>query len=93
MRAKRIDANQNQIVKQLRQLPGVSVKITSMVGDGFVDAVIGYMGRNYLAEIKDPNQPPSKRKLTPDEQRFHKDWKGQVAIIQCFEDALKMIQQ
>lgn len=93
MRAKRIDANQKQIVKQLRQLPGVSVKITSMVGDGFVDAVIGYRGRNYLAEIKDPSQPPNKRKLTPDEQRFHKDWKGQVAIIECLDDALKMIQQ
>lgn len=90
MRGKRIDANQPQLVKQMRKL-GLSVAVTSALGNGFVDAVVGYQGVNYLCEIKDPGQPPSKRKLTPDEQYFHTNWKGQVKVIENINDVLKMI--
>lgn len=86
MRAKRVDANQKQIVAALRKIPGVTVHLTHMVADGFPDIVVGYKGRNYLFEIKDGSKPPSAQKLTPDEQVFHDTWKGQVNIATCFDD-------
>jgi hypothetical protein len=92
MRAKRIDDNQNDLINQIRKIPGVSVHITSALGNGFVDAVIGRNGQNFLAEIKDPAKPPSQRKLTDAEEKFHSEWKGQVVIIETIDDVLKMLQ-
>lgn len=79
MRAKKIDGNQNKIVKQLRQL-GFSVAVTSQLGKGFPDIVVGKDGRNLLVELKDPNQPASARKLTPDEMEFHNNWRGEIIV-------------
>lgn len=87
MRGK-VDANQSRIVKELRQA-GCSVAMTSNLGGGFPDILVGWRGVNVLAEIKDPNQPPSKRRLTPDEQEFHAAWKGQKCVIETAEDILK----
>ena len=42
------DDNQKQLVKTLRGIPGVSVSITSALGDGFPDIVVGYKKQNYL---------------------------------------------
>ena len=52
-RAKKTDGNQSTIVDGLRA-HGVSVRVTSMVGDGFADAVCGYHGLTALLEIKMP---------------------------------------
>ena len=73
MRAARTDTNQKAIVFALRRL-GCSVKPTHMVGDGFPDIVVGFRNSNYLFEIKDPDKPPSARKLTPMENKFHIKW-------------------
>lgn len=88
--AKRIDRNQNEIVKILRQL-GCSVYVTSGVGDGFTDIVFGLCGFNFLGEIKDGSKPPSARKLTPKEQKFHDEWKGQVCILESIEQAIAFV--
>lgn len=91
MRAKKVDANQPDIVKQLRKIPGVTVAHTHVVGDGFVDIIVGHQGVNYLCEIKDPSKPPSARKLTKDEQKFHEEWAGQAAVVETVTDILKLI--
>ncbi len=90
-RARRIDGNQNEIVDSLRKIPGVSVAVTSMIGNGFVDIVVGYKDINYLFEIKDPAQPPSKRVLTPDELEFHKGWCGQISVVEKLDEILKIM--
>jgi hypothetical protein len=64
-----------------------------MVGHGFVDIVVGYAGANALVEIKDPEQPPSKRRLTEDEQKWHEEWKGTAKIIETFEDVAAHLQE
>ncbi len=86
----RTDANQSRIVKELRQL-GYGVHSTADIGDGFPDIVVCARGRNFLFEVKDWRQPPSKRRLTPKEKQWHMVWKasgGQVCVVETTEDAL-----
>ena len=90
MRAKRVDANQKETVDALRSV-GALVAITSALGNGFPDIVVGFRGRLYLVEIKDGRSPPSATKLTKDEQAFHTKWAGYVHIIYSIDDALTLI--
>ena len=89
-RAAKVDANQGEIVRVLREC-GATVRSTAAVGSGFVDIVVGYQGRNYLLEIKDGAKVPSARMLTPAEQEFHEGWKGQAAVVESPEQALRVI--
>lgn len=91
MRAKKIDSNQPELVRQIRGIPGTSVTHTHELGGGMVDIIIGYKKKNFLCEIKDPKKPKSARKLTIDEERFHAEWKGQIAIIETIDDIFKLI--
>lgn len=90
-RAARIDANQNEIVCALRGV-GATVAITSMVGAGFPDIVVGYRGQNYMIEIKDGSKPPSRRRLTDDEQKFHDLWRGTVIVVNNIDEALQLLE-
>ena len=86
----RVDDNQAQIVAELRQC-GVTVQHLHMVGQGCPDIMCGWHNRTYVFEIKDPDKPPSKRRLTEDEEKWHEEWGGQVDIILTTEDALKVM--
>jgi len=86
----RVDRNQNEIVEALRRI-GCSVAVTSGVGVGFPDLVVGYRGANYLIEIKDGSKPPSEQKLTPDQQDFKALWRGQYAVVNTPEKAIDYI--
>jgi len=92
MRARKIDDNQNEIVKQLRRI-GCSVAITSMVGNGMPDLLIGFRKKNFLFELKDGNKSESRKRLTPDEEKFFNTWQGQVNVVENFDQILKIIQQ
>lgn len=85
------DRNQGALVESLRQIPGVTVAITSGVGGGFPDLVVGYRNRNFAFEIKDPAKPPSARKLTEQEESFHSAWTGQVGIALTVDEILEQI--
>jgi len=81
MRARgRTDANQARIVEALRRV-GASVSVTSGVGNGFPDLLVGWRGRTILIEIKDGEKPPSERKLTEAEAYFLENWKGGPAVV------------
>jgi hypothetical protein len=102
-RAKKVDANQKEIVKTFRDL-GAKVYISSGFGDGFTDLVVQYrypftrqstgMARGYetlLVEVKDGvNQPPSKRKLTPDQVVFHSIF--HCHIVETVEDVFNLLE-
>lgn len=60
---------------------GASVCSLHMVGDGVPDLMVGYRGKTILMEIKNPEQPPSKQKLTPDQVLWHDRWRGSTVII------------
>jgi len=84
-RAAKVDVNQTEIVNYLRSI-GASVAITSTIGKGFPDLVVGWKGRNYLIEVKQ-----AKGKLTEDQYNFAGHWKGQIAVVRCVNDACDLL--
>ena len=92
IRARRTDANQVAIVAYLRGL-GASVAITSALGQGFPDLAVGFRGVNYFVEVKDGTRKLSDRRLTPDEQTWHAEWRGRVAVVESVEDILKLLEE
>ena len=89
-RACKKDANQNDIVAALIAI-GCTVADTSMAGDGFPDLVVGIAGTNLLLEVKDEAQPPSKQRLTTDQQLFHSQWKGPIYVVNSVDQAIRIV--
>ena len=76
-------------VKALRAA-GATVQHLHTVGHGCPDILVGIRGcENYLLEIKDGAKPPSKRRLTKDEARWHRRWRGQVDVVKDVDEALR----
>ncbi len=86
----RLDDNQKEIVRQLRRCC-VSVQSLASVGKGCPDILVGFRGQNWLFEIKNPEQVPSKRKLTPDEDTWHLRWRGRVYTVTTFDQITEII--
>lgn len=84
----RTDGNQTAIVAALRKA-GASVRITSMVGDGWADVVVGYCGIDQQVEIKTPGGD-----LTPAQRKHHREWRDRgrpVVVVESVADALDLI--
>lgn len=92
MRRARVDRNQPEIVQAFRRL-GCQVAHTHTVGHGFPDIVVAVDRYTLLVEIKDPEQPASKRKLTPDEQEFANRWTGDLRIVTTIEEVAEIVEQ
>lgn len=86
----RIDANQPDIVKALRAA-GASVQSLADLGCGVPDLLIGWRGTNLLFEVKDGTKRPSARRLTPDEERWHGRWSGQVTVVESADAAVSAL--
>jgi len=89
-RKARTDGNQTAIVNALRAV-GASVSVRSDAHGGFPDVVVGISHRTGLFEIKDGSKPPSARKLTPDQEKFRREWKGHYCVVSTVEEALTQL--
>lgn len=85
----RVDYTQHSIVSALRAA-GYSVAITSQLGKGFPDIVVGKNKKNCLLEIKDDSKPLKQRALTRDEEEWHGKWLGQVNTVGNVVEALRI---
>lgn len=95
-RAARTDSNQNAIVKSLRQIPGVIVAVTSGLGNGFPDLIVGNPNgkighRIAMIELKDGKKSASRKRLTSDEEKFKADWEGCYYVCESLEEVLRAI--
>ena len=91
MRAARTDANHEEVVKALREA-GATVQSLASVGKGVPDLLVGFKSQTMLMEVKDSAKPPSKRRLTEDQLRWHGSWRGgPLAIVDSPESALSML--
>lgn len=98
-RAKKVDANQAEIVQTFRDL-GARVAITSSAGDGFPDLVVQYRFpfnryprkalETLLVEIKDGSLPPSKRRLNPRQEEFHTEFV--CHIVESVRDVYELLE-
>ena len=91
MRAAKIDANHEQVVSALRAA-GASVQSLAGVGKGVPDLLVGFQGKTLLMEVKDGKKPPSERRLTEDQVRWHGAWRGgPLAVVDGVDAALRML--
>ena len=85
--AKKVDRNQNDVVKALRDY-GADVHLLHMVGAGIPDLLVAYEGHTILMEVKDG---PDK-KFTPDQIKFIAGWKGgHLYRVNSSEDAIEVL--
>jgi len=77
--AAKVDDNQAAVVKELRKA-GCNVLSLAAVGSGCGDLLVCRQRQIYMLEVKDGSKPPSKRKLTPRQVKFHKVWPVQIVI-------------
>jgi len=78
------DANQGEIVGQLRDIPGCTVQLLTQVGKGCPDILVGYHGRTFGPyEIKH-----GRGKLTPAESAWWDVWTGGGAIVYTVDEIL-----
>lgn len=90
-RAAKIDANQPEIVKGLRQA-GAFVQSLAAVGNGCPDLMVGFRGVTLAMEIKDGSKPPSERRLTKDQLAWHAAWLGgPLCVVDSLDAALRAI--
>ena len=89
-RAARLDDNHKAIVAALRAV-GCEVLSLAAVGSGCPDLLV--LRPNALTllllECKDGSKPPSERRLTPDQQKFHAHWP--VTVVESVDDALAAV--
>lgn len=88
--AARIDQNQPEIVKQLRQM-GASVQC------GMDDILVGWRGKNYWFEIKDPQKTKKKNgeykagAIKGTQIKLLHEWQGHYAIVSSFDEILQTL--
>lgn len=91
-RAARIDANQPAIIEAL-EAHRCSVKSLAEVGDGCPDLLVWspWTRSHELLEVKDGAKPPSARKLTDDQVKFHAKWGGPIHVVTSVDEALRAV--
>ena len=83
--AKSRDLNENEIVKALRDIPGVQVYLT----DKPCDAIVGYRAHNILLEIKQPGK--ENRKDQEAQRKWRQKWPGQIAVVTTVDEAVHCV--
>jgi Holliday junction resolvase len=79
-RAAKVDRNQAEVVKALRQV-GATVQSLAAIGDGCPDLLVGFKRETVLMEIKDGSKPPSERKLNKEQIEWHIEWRGGACVV------------
>lgn len=87
----RSDENQDEIVKSLLKIHGVSVE------KGHDDILVGYKGKNYWIEIKNPETisnvtgKPRPTAIKKSQYKIMETWRGQYDIVWTLDQILKII--
>jgi len=96
--AKRTDANHETLVRALRLCLGKEGTVLDLsgAGRGTPDIMVGTVlpdgiARNFLFEIKDGAKCPSRKRLTPPQERFHGAWMGHVDVVESAAEAMAVI--
>ena len=97
-RAAKVDKNQPEIVKALREL-GVSVVPLHAVGSGCPDLLWGWRNKIGLIEVKDETGRSTAKYrdlakcLTKDQHRFHFEFQGPIDVVCNSDEAIAAVMQ
>lgn len=89
-RAARVDSNQAEIVSAL-VAAGASVESLANVGHGVPDLMVARAGKMMLMEVKDGSLSPSRRNLRSQQEEWHAQWRGPIAVVTDVEGALRAL--
>jgi hypothetical protein len=90
-KAAKIDSNQPDIVKDLRETPGIEVAVSHD------DILVGYKGKTYWFEIKEPDCVSKKTgeilesAKKPSQVKLEKEWTGHYKIVTTVDEILEEI--
>ena len=83
MRAKKIDKNQPQLIKELKAaMPEASVENLSSQGNGMTDILVGWKGLSIPMEIKG-----DKGRLTQAQKDFFARYQGHAVVVRNSTEA------
>lgn len=85
--AKRIDANQAEIIKAFESLKCQVVVIGEPV-DLIVYMPLNGVWQNVFVEIKDGSKPKSAQKLTRQQIEFFDNWRGPKIVVRSVDDVI-----
>lgn len=88
----RVDGNHAAVVAALRGA-GIVVRSLAGVGNGMPDLICAIRRTTVLLEVKDPRQPPNKRKPTKAELDFMDEWPGHAYIVTTPEEAVRIVME
>ncbi len=83
--AKSRDENEGEIVKALRDIPGVEVYLL----DRPCDCLVGFRSHNILLEIKMPGK--TRRKDQEAQRKWRQGWPGQVQVVTSIDEAVHCV--
>ncbi len=83
--AKTRDSNEAEIVKALRDIPGVAVELL----DTPCDLLVGYQAHNLLLEIKPPGR--EKRADQEKQRKWRQSWPGQIRVVTTVDEAIECV--
>lgn len=88
-RARRVDANQSDIVTTLRAM---GVRVDPVNAEGH-DLLVGVPGRVLIVEVKDGAKPPSARKLTDAEEDMRRAYGSAYRVVETVDDAISVARE
>lgn len=88
--ANKVDSNQPKIVRDLRKIPGVSVS------PGHDDILVGFRGRTFWFEIKNPdklkkNGKLKKGALQDGQVQLQNEFNGHYSVVTSLDEILQQI--
>ena len=83
----RVDGNQKEIMDALKKIAGISVV---SIGKP-LDLLVGYYGRTFLIEIKNPDGKDRRGPSWESQQKFMTSWFGQSAVCDSVGQILAVI--
>jgi hypothetical protein len=92
-RSAKTDRNHAEIRDAMRKC-GAWVIDMSAAGRGIPDLLVVHRMRNFWVEVKDGEKPPSARRLTPDQVKFHEQAKASgmdVYVVTTIDEALALM--
>ena len=87
--AAKVDRNHSEIIGYFRKFGCKVLDISKL--KNCADLVVKRGNKVVLVEVKDGAKPPSARKLTVGEDKFHTEWAGSVFVVLDLSDVIALV--